>query len=94
MAKDKKKAKKPAPKEQADATPCCRIEALISMDARGQILLPKDVRKKVGWKPGIKLAVITYESGEGFSRITLAEAEEFMETARQMLGPMVGLLGD
>lgn len=73
---------------------CCRIEALVSMDARGQILLPKDVREKAGWKPGVKLAVISYESGGKISRITLAEAEEFVQTAREMLGPMMELLGD
>jgi antitoxin PrlF len=76
------------------ATPCCKIEALVSLDARGQILIPKEIREKAGWKPGVKLVVISYESDGKISRIALAQAEEFAQTAREMLGPMMGLLED
>jgi AbrB family looped-hinge helix DNA binding protein len=84
--------KEPTAETASAATPCCRIEALVSMDARGQILLPKEVREKVGLRPGDKIAVISCESGERISRITLVKADEFADTAREMLGPMAGML--
>jgi AbrB family looped-hinge helix DNA binding protein len=71
---------------------CCRIEALVSLDARGQILLPKEVREKAGLQPGDKLAVILCESADQISRITLVRADAFARTAREMLGPMMGML--
>lgn len=94
MAKKRKESAKTCTETTACSTPCCRIEALVSMDARGQILIPKEIREKAGWKAGVKLAVISYESGGTISRIALAQAEEFAETAREMLGPMMGLLED
>ncbi|RJP64828.1 MAG: AbrB family transcriptional regulator [Candidatus Abyssobacteria bacterium SURF_17] len=82
-------------KEPSAGSPaCCKIEALVTLDARGQILLPKEVRERAGLQPGDKLAVISYESGEKISRITLVKAEEFAETAREMLGPMMGMLAE
>lgn len=81
-------------KTKTGTAPCCRIEALVSVDAKGQILLPKEVRKKTGVRPGDKLAVILCESGDNVARITLIKADEFAETAREMLGPMMGLLQD
>ncbi len=71
---------------------CCRIEALVTLDAKGQILLPKEVREMAGLQPGDKLAVITCESDDKIFRVTLVKAEQFMETAREMLGPMMEML--
>jgi AbrB family looped-hinge helix DNA binding protein len=78
--------------KEAGAAPRCRIEALVSIDAKGQILLPKEIRKRAGLRSGDKLAVIICESGDRISRITLVKADEFAETAREMLGPMLGAL--
>jgi len=41
---------------------CCKIEALISIDERGQMVLPKEVRDKAGIRPGDKLALTSWES--------------------------------
>lgn len=71
---------------------CCRIEALVTLDAKGQILLPKEVRDRAGLRGGDKLAVITCESEDRIFRVTLVKAEQFMETAREMLGPMMEVL--
>jgi AbrB family looped-hinge helix DNA binding protein len=80
------------PKGKRATAPCCRIEALVSVDAKGQILLPKELREKVGVQPGDKLAVIVCESEDKAPRITLVKADEFAESAREMLGPMRGML--
>ena len=42
---------------------CCKVESLISVDERGQMVLPKDLRDKAGIKPGDKLAVISMGTG-------------------------------
>jgi AbrB family looped-hinge helix DNA binding protein len=83
---------KSAKAKAAGAGARCKIEALVSIDAKGQILLPKEIRKRAGLRSGDKLAVIICENGERISRITLVKADEFAETAREMLGPMLGAL--
>ncbi|MEM3442749.1 MAG: HgcAB-associated protein [Candidatus Bathyarchaeia archaeon] len=37
---------------------CCKVEAIITLDSKGQIVLPKDIREKAGLKPNDKLAVV------------------------------------
>lgn len=43
-------------------TDCRSIEAIVSIDSRGQLVLPKDVREKARIEPGEKFAVILKES--------------------------------
>ncbi len=68
---------------------CCKVDALISIDARGQIVLPKDVRERVGVKAGDKFVVMSYESEGKICCIFLVKADDFADTAKDMLGPMV-----
>jgi AbrB family looped-hinge helix DNA binding protein len=68
---------------------CCKVEALITIDERGQIVLPKDVRKKANVKAGDKFAVISCESNGKVCCISLVKAEDFAETIKGMLGPMM-----
>ena len=68
---------------------CCKVEALITMDGRGQIVLPKDVRDKAGIKAGDKLAVISWESSGQLCCLSLIKAQDFAETVKGMLGPMM-----
>lgn len=41
----------------------CKVDSLVSVDERGQMVLPKELRDKAGikGKGGEKLAVITWE---------------------------------
>jgi antitoxin PrlF len=66
--------------------PCCRVEAIVSVDERGQMVLPKDVRERVGIKTGEKLAVIC--CGEGGCCIALVKAEAMGSMMKGMLGPL------
>lgn len=68
---------------------CCRIDAIIAIDGRGQIVLPKEVREKAGVKAGDKFAVISFESGGKVCCISLVKADDFAETVKGMLGPMM-----
>ena len=42
MAKEEKKESCCEPAE------CCKVEAMVSVDERGQMVLPKEIRDKVG----------------------------------------------
>ncbi len=68
---------------------CCQVDALVSIDGRGQIVLPKDVREKAKVKAGDKFVVMSYESEGKICCIFLVKADDFADTAKDMLGPMV-----
>jgi AbrB family looped-hinge helix DNA binding protein len=70
----------------ADVRTCCRVEAVVSVDERGQMVLPKDVRERVGIKTGEKFAVIC--CGEGGCCLALVKAEAVGSMMKGMLGPL------
>ena len=74
---------------RAPVLPHTTIEAIVSLDSRGQILLPKEVREKAGLKPGDKLAVITHVHGQEVAYIMLIPVERLAESLRQFLGPLL-----
>jgi antitoxin PrlF len=71
---------------------CCKVEALISVDERGQMVLPKDLREKANIRSGDKLAVVVLGSERKVCCITLIKAEDFAESVKGMLGPLMGEL--
>jgi len=89
MARPKKELKPPETVTQSWNVGSCQIEALVSVDARGQLVLPKDVRDKIGIKAGDKLAVISMMRNREICCITLMKAEEFADTVKDMLGPIM-----
>ena len=44
-----------------DGDACCNVEAVVSIDERGQMVLPKEIREKAGIKAGDKLAVMAMQ---------------------------------
>jgi antitoxin PrlF len=68
---------------------CCKIEAVVSVDERGQLVLPKEIRDKAGIKAGDKLALIMHGSGEDVCCISLIKTEGLAEGIKTMLGPMM-----
>ncbi len=68
---------------------CCRVESLISIDERGQMVLPKDLRDKANIKPGDKLAVISWEKDGATCCFTLIKAESLAGGIRDFLGPLM-----
>ena len=73
----------------SEGAPCCKIEALVPVDGRGQIVLPKDVRDRAEIEAGDKLAVIGFESNGRVCCIALVKADAFAETVKDTLGPMM-----
>ncbi len=87
MAK-KEKNKSPHARE-AGRMGCCRVESVISVDERGQTVLPKEIREKANIRAGDKLAAMSWEKDGKICCISLIKVEEFTEMAKDLLGPMM-----
>ena len=70
-------------------TCCCKVESVINIDDRGQMVLPKELRDRAKIRAGDKLAVISWEKGGRLCCIALIKAEDFTEMVKGQLGPMV-----
>ncbi len=68
---------------------CCKVEALVSVDERGQMVLPKEARDKAGIRAGDKLAVISWEKGGQVCCLSLIKAESLTDMVKGMLGPLM-----
>jgi len=68
---------------------CCQVESIITVDERGQMVLPKDTRAKAGIKPGDKLALVTLQNAGQPCCIMLMKTDELSEMARNVLGPLL-----
>lgn len=86
---EKGKKKEMLSKPSAEAKSCCRVEALISVDERGQMVLPKDLRDRAGIRAGDKLAVITWDKGGEVCCMTLIKADQLADQVRDFLGPVL-----
>ena len=75
--------------EPADIASCCKVEALVSIDERGQMILPKELRDKANIRAGDKLDVTSWEKGGKIYCISLIKAEEFTDMVKGMLGPVM-----
>ena len=67
-----------------------KVESLVSVDERGQMVLPKELRDKAGIRGGDKLAVITWEKEGKVCCLSLIKAEEFSGMIKGLLGPLMG----
>ena len=81
-------------KEAACCTPpreetTSKVESVLSVDERGQMILPKDLRTRAGIGPGDKLAVVSHERDGEVCCISLIKVESLTEMVRGVLGPMM-----
>ncbi len=68
---------------------CCRVESMVSVDERGQMVLPKEVREKAGLRAGDKLALITWEQDDKVRGILLIKAQDIAGMVKDILGPLM-----
>ena len=68
---------------------CCKVDSVITVDDRGQTVLPKEIRDKAGIHTGDKLALVSLEKDGKICCFTLIKAEEFGDMVRGLLGPMM-----
>ena len=67
----------------------CRIDAVITVDAKGQVLLPKDLREKANIKPNEKLAVVACEKNGEVCCIMMVKADRLVGAVTKTLGPLL-----
>ena len=84
--------------EKAACTSCstaggCRVESVLTVDERGQMVLPKDVRKKACIHPGDKLALITWEKEGSICCLALMKVENLSGMVKGVLGPLLNETG-
>jgi bifunctional DNA-binding transcriptional regulator/antitoxin component of YhaV-PrlF toxin-antitoxin module len=67
----------------------CRIDAVITMDAKGQFVLPKDLRDKANMKANDKIAVVACEKDGEVCCIMMIKAEKLVGAVTKTLSPLI-----
>jgi antitoxin PrlF len=67
---------------------CCKVESIISVDERGQMVLPKEIREKAEIRAGDKMAVVSWEKDGKVQCISLIKVEALEAMVKGFLGPV------
>lgn len=74
---------------------CCdagggfKVEAVVSVDERGQMVLPKDLRERAGLKAGDKLALVSWEKDGEVCCMSLIKIDSLTDLVKNFMGPMM-----
>ena len=68
---------------------CCKIESLITVDERGQMVLPKELRDRANIRAGDKLALVSWQKDGEICCFTLIKADALAERVKEFLGPVL-----
>jgi antitoxin PrlF len=68
---------------------CCQVKAIVTVDERGQMVLPKDIREAAKINAGDKLAVIVMSKDEDICCLSLMKVEELSDAVKTKLGPVL-----
>jgi AbrB family looped-hinge helix DNA binding protein len=66
-----------------------QIEAIVAVDERGQMVLPKETRAKAGIKAGDKFALVSWSKEGKICCFSLVRADEMAETIGEMLNSLM-----
>jgi len=67
---------------------CCKVESIISVDERGQMVLPKDIRERAHIRAGDKMAVVSWEKDGQMICLSLIKVENLENLVKSFLGPV------
>ena len=87
MSKKNKKVPLYSPMDRGMS--CCKVESIISIDERGQMVLPKELRDRAKIRAGDKLAIVSWDKGGEVCCIYLIKTEHLAERVKDFLGPMM-----
>lgn len=76
-------------REMSGNSESCKVDAIVTIDSKGQVVLPKDVREKAGIRPGNKLAVIGCRRKGSICCIVMVKAEQLGDSVRSCIGPLL-----
>jgi AbrB family looped-hinge helix DNA binding protein len=69
----------------------CQVEAVLSIDSRGQIVIPKEVRNRANIRDGDKLALVSWMNRDKICCLALIRADNL---SSEVSGVMNSLLAD
>jgi antitoxin PrlF len=73
----------------------CRIEAILTVDERGQIVIPKELRESAKMGAGDRLALVSCMKGGEVCCVMLIHADQLTTMVRSALSPvMKDIIGD
>lgn len=67
----------------------CKVESIVTVDERGQMVLPKELREKAKIKTGDKLAIASWQKDGEVCCITLMKVEDLVDMVKGRLGPVM-----
>lgn len=85
----RKSTKEPCCDLEATEKDCCKIESLLTVDERGQMVLPKELRERANIRPGDKLALISWKKDGEVCCLTLIKADALADRVKEFLGPVL-----
>jgi AbrB family looped-hinge helix DNA binding protein len=65
------------------------VESIVTVDERGQMVLPKEIRERAKIRSGDKLAVLSMEKDGKICCLSLIKVEELEGMVKSMLGPVM-----
>jgi len=66
-----------------------RFDAVVTIDSKGQVVIPKDLREKANLKSNDKLAIVAFEKEGETCCILMIKAERLHGEINKTLGPML-----
>ena len=73
------------PSDQA----CCEVMAVVGVDDRGQLVLPKEVRTRAGISAGDKLAIVSWSQGGEVCCLTMVKPDRIADAVGGVIGSMM-----
>jgi antitoxin PrlF len=67
----------------------CSVDSVVTIDSKGQIVLPKELRNKAGLKTNDKLVIVTFEKQDEISCILMIDAKKLGDMFNETIGSMV-----
>ena len=70
-----------------DCSEGLKVDAIVTIDSKGQMVLPKDLREKTKLKSGDKLAIMACEKEGEICCIVMVKAEGLGEAMSKLISP-------
>jgi antitoxin PrlF len=73
----------------------CRVEAILTVDERGQIVIPKEIRESAKMRTGDRLALVSCIKEGKICCVMLIHADQLTSMVRNALSPVMrDIIGD
>ena len=79
---------------ESPPAPTYHIEGVVSVDERGQMVLPKEARVKADIQAGDKLALVAWRKGGRVCCFTLIKVDEMGEMLRELVSSLMATAPD